>query len=278
MGSLMVERATSETLGGPDWEKNIEICDICNYNPIHAKEIVKTIKKRLRSKSSKVQLLAITLVETIVKNCGDIVHMHVAEKELPHEMAKIVKKRPDFCVKEKILTLINTWKEAFGGPKARYPQYFAAYQDLVRHGVVFPKRPETSAPVFTPPQSQPLTTYPKDIRNPESRPNAAESSSEAEYPTLCLTEIQKARGIMDVLAEMLNALDPGNKEENQIAVLVGTITDDIRLQEELPAMKVTALRFTETARARIEKAGGECLTFDQLALRAPLGQNTVKHF
>ncbi|RWW00068.1 hypothetical protein GW17_00036986 [Ensete ventricosum] len=44
---------------------------------------------------------------------------------------------------------------------------------------------------------------------------------------------------------------------------------------EVPAMKVTALRFTETARARILKAGGECLTFDQLALRAPLGQNTV---
>ncbi|KAL3634112.1 hypothetical protein CASFOL_014396 [Castilleja foliolosa] len=64
-------------------------------------------------------------------------------------------------------------------------------------------------------------------------------------------------------------------KENQIVVLVGTITDDIRLQEELPTMKVTALRFTETAGARIEKAGGECLTFDQLALRAPLGQNTA---
>ncbi|GER24723.1 60S ribosomal protein L18 [Striga asiatica] len=63
-------------------------------------------------------------------------------------------------------------------------------------------------------------------------------------------------------------------KENQIAVLVGTVTDDIRVSE-IPAMKVTALRFTETARARIEKAGGECLTFDQLALRAPLGQNTV---
>ena len=57
-------------------------------------------------------------------------------------------------------------------------------------------------------------------------------------------------------------------------MLVGTVTDDIRVYE-VPALKVTALRFTETARARIEKAGGECLTFDQLALRAPLGQNTV---
>ena len=57
-------------------------------------------------------------------------------------------------------------------------------------------------------------------------------------------------------------------------MVVGTVTDDIRVYE-VPALKITALRFTETARARIEKAGGECLTFDQLALRAPLGQNTV---
>jgi large subunit ribosomal protein L18e len=57
-------------------------------------------------------------------------------------------------------------------------------------------------------------------------------------------------------------------------VVVGTITDDKRVYE-VPAIKVAALRFTETARARIVNAGGECLTFDQLALRAPLGQNTV---
>ncbi|XP_077229064.1 large ribosomal subunit protein eL18y-like [Tasmannia lanceolata] len=65
-----------------------------------------------------------------------------------------------------------------------------------------------------------------------------------------------------------------NGKEGKIAVLVGTVTNDNRIAE-IPAMKVTALRFTERARARILKAGGECLTFDQLALRAPLGQNTV---
>lgn len=32
---------------------------------------------------------------------------------------------------------------------------------------------------------------------------------------------------------------------------------------------------TEGARARILKAGGEVMTFDQLALQAPRGQNTV---
>ncbi|KAK3441582.1 hypothetical protein EUGRSUZ_B01908 [Eucalyptus grandis] len=63
-------------------------------------------------------------------------------------------------------------------------------------------------------------------------------------------------------------------KEDKIAVVVGTVTDDIRVYD-VPALKVTALRFTETVRARIEKAGGECLTFDQLALRAPLGQNTI---
>ncbi|KAI3966935.1 hypothetical protein MKX01_017586 [Papaver californicum] len=65
-----------------------------------------------------------------------------------------------------------------------------------------------------------------------------------------------------------------NKGE-KIGVLVGTVTDDTRIVKDVPNMKIAALRFTETARARIVKAGGECLTFDQLALRAPLGQNTV---
>ncbi|XP_068663302.1 large ribosomal subunit protein eL18y-like [Aristolochia californica] len=65
-----------------------------------------------------------------------------------------------------------------------------------------------------------------------------------------------------------------NGKEDKIAVVVGCVTDDIRVYE-VPALKVTALKFTEKARARILKAGGECLTFDQLALRAPLGQNTV---
>lgn len=57
-------------------------------------------------------------------------------------------------------------------------------------------------------------------------------------------------------------------------MVIGSITDDSRLLT-VPKLTIAALRFTATARARIEKAGGECLTLDQLALRAPTGANTL---
>lgn len=67
-----------------------------------------------------------------------------------------------------------------------------------------------------------------------------------------------------------------NGQEKKIAVVVGTVTDDIRLDAaDFPALRIAALRVTEGARARILKAGGEVLTFDQLALVAPKGENTV---
>ncbi|XP_008775806.2 TOM1-like protein 9 isoform X2 [Phoenix dactylifera] len=163
------------------------------------------------------------LLETVIKNCGDIVHMHVAEKDILHEMVKIVKRKPDFHVKEKILILIDTWQEAFGGPRARYPQYYAAYQELLRAGAVFPQRPERSAPIFTPPQTQPLRSYPPSLRSPDYQQEVPESSVGSEFPVLSLTEIQNARGIMDVLAEMLNALDPGNREGLRQEVIVDLV-------------------------------------------------------
>ncbi|CAH6719013.1 60S ribosomal protein L18-B [[Candida] jaroonii] len=57
-------------------------------------------------------------------------------------------------------------------------------------------------------------------------------------------------------------------------VVVGTVTDDNRLLE-FPKTTVAALRFTAGAKATILKNGGEAITLDQLALRAPKGQNTL---
>merc|ERR1711979_179656 len=64
------------------------------------------------------------------------------------------------------------------------------------------------------------------------------------------------------------------KREDKTAVIVGKVTDDVRMLE-CPKMSVCALGFTEGARKRILASGGECITFDQLALRSPKGDNTL---
>jgi len=63
-------------------------------------------------------------------------------------------------------------------------------------------------------------------------------------------------------------------KDGKTCVIVSKVTDDVRMME-CPKLSVCALGFTETARKRIIAAGGECLTFDQLVLRAPKGSNTV---
>merc|ERR1712059_18509 len=61
---------------------------------------------------------------------------------------------------------------------------------------------------------------------------------------------------------------------DKLAVVVGTVTNDLRIYE-VPKMTLCALRVTEKARERILKAGGEIITFDQLALRCPTGKGTM---
>merc|ERR1712094_108318 len=46
-------------------------------------------------------------------------------------------------------------------------------------------------------------------------------------------------------------------KEGQVAVMVGTVTDDVRMLDAPKGLKVCALRFTESARNRILAAGGE---------------------
>ncbi|KAH1255790.1 TOM1-like protein 3 [Glycine max] len=190
------ERATSDMLIGPDWAINIELCDIINMDPGFGSQVL----------------------ETLSKNCGESVFQQIIERDILHEMVKIVKKKPDLNVREKILILIDTWQEAFGGPTGVYPQYYAAYNELKSAGVEFPPRDENSVPFFTPAQTQPI------IHSAAEYDDATiQASLQSDASDLSLLEIQNAQGLADVLMEMLSALSPKDREGVKEEVIVDLV-------------------------------------------------------
>merc|ERR1711904_184303 len=73
-----------------------------------------------------------------------------------------------------------------------------------------------------------------------------------------------------------SAIDKFMNTKKGIAVIVGTVTDDIRTNSNIfKGLLVCALRFSKTARTKIIESGGYCLSFDQLALVAPTGRNCI---
>ncbi|KAM7273944.1 hypothetical protein ACFE04_028608 [Oxalis oulophora] len=149
----IVEDATAETLDGPDWAMNLDICDMMNHERINSVELIRGIKKRILLKNARIQYLALVLLETCVKNC-EKAFSEVASERILDEMVKLIDD-PQTVVnnRNKVLVMIEAWGESTS--ELRYlPIYEETYKSLKSRGIRFPGRDDESlAPIFTPPRS-----------------------------------------------------------------------------------------------------------------------------
>ncbi|KHG08198.1 Target of Myb 1 [Gossypium arboreum] len=209
MAAELVNSATSDKLAEMDWAKNIEICELVARDQRQAKDVVKAIKKRLGSKNPNTQLYAVLLLEMLMNNIGENVHKLVIDTGILPILVKIVKKKSDLPVRERIFLLLDATQTSLGGASGKFPQYYSAYYDLVSAGVEFPQRPH-AAP-SNPPTSQPIKSNTLNGELASARQEAVAKEAEPQIvPESSI--IQKASNALEVLREVLDAVDAQNPE------------------------------------------------------------------
>lgn len=241
-----IERATS--LQSEDWGLIMEVCDIINETEEGPRDAVKAIKKRIvGSKNFREIMLALTVLEACVKNCGNRFHLLVASQEfvegvLVHSI--LPKYNPPTALHDRVLSLIQSWADAFRSAPS-LAGVVHVYDDLRKRGLEFPMTDlDALSPIHTPYRSIPENGT-HEMTEAMSRPTETQqqqqqqtSSSQTSLPlvpssegpvSLSAEQEQKLRhelvlvkGNLTVMSEMLNELIPGQSQ-----------TDDTELLQQL---------------------------------------------
>uniref|UniRef100_A0A453QT06 VHS domain-containing protein n=1 Tax=Aegilops tauschii subsp. strangulata TaxID=200361 RepID=A0A453QT06_AEGTS len=120
-------------------------------------------------------------------------------------MVKLAKKKANVQVRDKILTLLDSWQEAFGGPGGKHPQFYWAYSELKQSGLEFPRRSPEAATIFAP-HLQP------GIGSPANSSLRADGMISSSGSPLSLSDLQRILSAAELLSEMLREVDPNDHE------------------------------------------------------------------
>ncbi|EMC99696.1 hypothetical protein BAUCODRAFT_30074 [Baudoinia panamericana UAMH 10762] len=144
-----IEKATSSSL--EDMVTNIEISDVIRSKQVPAKTAAQLLKKRISNKNPNIQLSALNLTDTCVKNGGSHFLQEVASRDFLDNLVSLVRYDAggmgDRDVKQKILELIQTWEGAAQG-KESLSYISEVYRTLQHEGFNFPPREEIASSMF----------------------------------------------------------------------------------------------------------------------------------
>uniref|UniRef100_A0A3B5K4J2 Target of myb1 like 2 membrane trafficking protein n=1 Tax=Takifugu rubripes TaxID=31033 RepID=A0A3B5K4J2_TAKRU len=234
-----IEKATDGGLQAEDWTLNMEICDIINETDEGPKDAMRALKKRLcGNKNYREVMLALTVLETCVKNCGHRFHVQVANRDfMDGVLVKIIapKNNPPTIVQDKVLSLIQAWADAFrSSPDLTGVVHI--YEELKRKGVEFPMADlDALSPIHTPQRGTPevdpaMVKYlapASPARTPSPSPASATQGPQMPSPfTATPEQIARLRSELDVvrantkvMSEMLTEMVPGKEDASDLELL-----------------------------------------------------------
>ncbi|CEG77676.1 Putative ADP-ribosylation factor-binding protein GGA2 [Rhizopus microsporus] len=158
--TLSVEGACSPARFEPELSINLEICEMINKKQGTApREAASTIVKLVNSKNINQAMLALTLLDNCVKNCGYPFHLQIATKEFLNELVKKFPERPapfPNPVTQRILYLIKEWKVALAD-MSKHKDDLVHIKDMYRllrfKGYRFPELKDASIAALAPSES-----------------------------------------------------------------------------------------------------------------------------
>ncbi|XP_034075551.1 TOM1-like protein 2 isoform X2 [Gymnodraco acuticeps] len=237
-----IERATDGGLQNEDWTVNMEICDIINETDEGPKDAMRALKKRLGgNKNYREVMLALTALETCVKNCGHRFHVQVATRDfIEGVLVKVIspKNNPPTIVQDKVLALIQSWADAFrSSPDLTGVVHI--YEELKRKGIEFPMADlDALSPIHTPQRGTPevdpamikyLTPVSPAAVTPSPIPSPAPPTHTSHVPgpitatpdqiARLRSELDVVRGNTKVMSEMLTEMVPGQEDASDLELL-----------------------------------------------------------
>ncbi|XP_060882445.1 target of Myb protein 1 isoform X5 [Labrus mixtus] len=159
-----IETATGSSLPSDDWALNMEICDLINSAEEGPRDAIRALKKRIvGNKNFKEVMLALTVLETCVKNCGYRFHILVTTRDFVEGVlvrSIIPRNNPPLVLHDRVLSIIQAWADAFRS-SPDLTGVVSVYEDLRRKGLEFPM---TELDGYTPVQApKPVKTLKAEL-------------------------------------------------------------------------------------------------------------------
>ncbi|XP_069380994.1 target of Myb1 membrane trafficking protein isoform X4 [Paralichthys olivaceus] len=292
-----IECATNSSLPSEDWALNMDICDMINSSEEGPKDAVRAIRKRIvGNKNFKEVMLALTVLETCVKNCAYRFHILVTTRDFVEGVlvrSIIPRNNPPVILHNRVLSIIQAWADAFRS-SPDLTGVVSVYEDLRRKGLEFPMTElDGYSPVQPPKQTVPgngpaVTTLPAALlssKPPLIPPQTCELKKALEGTnafTPCQvkklkTELGAVRSNLTMMSDMMSQLDPVTVKQADMELLeLYTVCKEMQDRIVKIVPRLSEEKLIEELLATNDDMNSAFTRYHRFERRITNGQNTAQ--